>query len=183
MSIVYSKMIRLGSEAPAFTLPDAISEQELSLDSLKSEIATVIMFISNHCPFVQHLNEKLSEAARDYKERGISFIAIGSNDTHHYPQDGPSTMKKVAEHFGYTFPYLFDETQEVAHAYNAECTPDFFVFDGDLKLRYRGRFDETRPGMGQPTGNDMTTALDALIAGEPVDETQLPSIGCSIKWK
>ncbi len=183
MSIVYSKMIGLGSEAPAFTLPDAISGQELSLDSLKSEIATVVMFISNHCPFVQHLNEKLSEVARDYKERGISFIAIGSNDTQHYPQDGPSTMRKVAEYFGYTFPYLFDETQEVARAYNAECTPDFFVFDRDLKLSYRGRFDETRPGMGQPTGNDITTALDALIAGEPVNETQFPSIGCSIKWK
>ena len=183
MSIVYSSMIGLGSDAPAFTLPDAVSGQELALNDLKSDTATVIMFISNHCPFVQHLNEELAQVAKDYKTKGISFIAIASNDVATYPEDGPVMMKKVAEYHDYSFPYLFDDTQEVARAYDAQCTPDFFVFDGDLKLSYRGRFDETRPGTGRPTGIDMKGALDALIAGEPVSENQLPSMGCSIKWK
>eukprot|EP00923_Selenidium_pygospionis_P029459 GHVN01052556.1.p1 GENE.GHVN01052556.1~~GHVN01052556.1.p1 ORF type:complete len:171 (+),score=10.45 GHVN01052556.1:34-513(+) len=159
-------MVVLGSAAPNFTLPDAISEKTFS-----------------HCPFVQHLNARLAEVARDYKAKGVSFVAIGSNDIDEYPEDGPEMMQKVAAQYGYSFPYLFDATQDVARAYQAVCTPDFFIFDGDLKLSYRGRFDETRPGMGRPTGKDMAEALDNLIAGKAVDAKQFPSMGCSMKWK
>ena len=176
-------MIGLGTKAPGFKLYDAISEKEKSLSELKSNIATVIMFISNHCPFVQHLNPVLGPVIREYQAKGVAFIGIGSNDVNTYPEDGPEMMRKVSDHHGFTFPYLFDETQEVARDYQAVCTPDFFVFNKGLELSYRGRFDETRPGTGTPTGNDLKSALDSLIAGEEVTAKQFPSIGCSIKWK
>ncbi|EPR66224.1 PPO candidate 1 [Cyclobacterium qasimii M12-11B] len=176
-------MMELGSKAPDFTLPDTISGNTVTLSEVKSDTATVVIFICNHCPFVHHINSKLVEIANIYQAKGIQFIAISSNDIDYSPEDGPKYMSKIAKMEGYTFPYLYDATQEVAKAYNAVCTPDFFVFDGNLECAYRGRFDETRPGMGRPTGKDLSNALDALLAGEKVTIDQKPSMGCSIKWK
>ena len=183
MSLVTSKMIALGSQAPAFNLYDTVSGKNLSLTELKSDVATVILFICNHCPFVHHINEQLVKVAREYQAQGVQFIGISSNDVQYYPQDGPEMMQRVAQQLGYPFPYLYDATQEVAKSYQAECTPDLFVFDGDLKLAYRGQFDDTRPRMGAATGKDLTQALDAIIAGQPAPTPQYPSMGCSIKWK
>ena len=183
MSLITSNMMELGSKAPDFTLPDTVSGKEVSLSDLKSDIATVIVFICNHCPFVLHINSKLVEIANSYQKKGIQFIAISSNDIDTHPQDGPDYMAKVAKKEGYSFPYLYDETQNVAKAYGAECTPDFFVFDDKLECIYRGRFDETRPNMGEPSGIDLSKALDAQIAGKEITKGQYPSIGCSIKWK
>lgn len=179
-----STMIPLGSEAPDFRLPDAVSGSELSLGDLRSDVATVLMFICNHCPYVKHLQDGLVEVADEYIPRGVSFIAINSNDVENYPDDSPGRMKEVAEEKGYSFPYLFDETQEIAKAYDAACTPDFFVYDRDLKCIYRGQFDDSRPGNGKPvTGKDMRMALDSIIAGQAIEWEQIPSIGCNIKWK
>ncbi len=183
MSLTFSKMMELGTKAPDFTLPDTISGKTLALSQLKSDIATVVVFISNHCPYVHHINSKLVEVATKYQSKGVQFIAISSNDVTTYPQDGPELMTQTAQKAGYPFPYLYDESQKVAKAYMAECTPDFFVFDGDMKCAYRGRFDETRPQQGQPTGNDLSAALDAIIAGISVNPDQHPSMGCNIKWK
>ena len=177
-------MIPLGSEAPDFRLPDVVSGGELSLGDLKSDVATVLMFICNHCPYVKHLQDGLVEVSDEYIPKGVSFIAINSNDIENYPDDSPDRMKKVAEEKGYSFPYLFDETQEVARAYDAACTPDFFVYDRELKCVYRGQFDDSRPGNGKPvTGKDMRMALDSVIAGQTIEREQIPSIGCNIKWK
>ena len=179
-----STMIPLGSEAPDFRLPDVVSGDELSLGDLKSDVATVLMFICNHCPYVKHLQDGLVEVADEYIPKGVSFIAINSNDVQNYPDDSPERMKEVAEEKGYQFPYLFDETQEVARAYDAACTPDFFVYDRDLRCVYRGQFDDSRPGNGKPvTGKDMRMALDSIVAGEAIKWEQVPSIGCNIKWK
>ncbi|MXW21949.1 MAG: thioredoxin family protein [Candidatus Dadabacteria bacterium] len=179
-----STMIPLGSEAPDFRLPDVVSGSELSLGDLKSDVATVLMFICNHCPYVKHLQDGLVEVADEYIPRGVSFVAINSNDVENYPDDSPEKMKEVAEEKGYSFPYLFDETQEVARAYDAACTPDFFVYDQGLKCVYRGQFDDSRPGNGKPvTGKDMRMALDSIIAGQTIGWEQIPSIGCNIKWK
>lgn len=179
-----SVMVELGTKAPAFTLKDVVSGEQKSLSQLKSDKATVIMFICNHCPFVKHVNKELVRLANDYIPKGISFVAISSNDVENYPQDSPDKMKKVAEEQGYPFPYLYDETQEVAKAYQAACTPDFYVFDGDLKLVYRGQLDDSRPGNNEPVnGKDIRAALENILAGKPVDKNQKPSIGCNIKWK
>lgn len=179
-----STMIPLGSEAPDFRLPDVVSGDELSLGDLKSDVATVLMFICNHCPYVKHLQDGLVEVADEYIPKGVSFVAINSNDVQNYPDDSPERMKEVAEEKGYQFPYLFDETQEVARAYDAACTPDFFVYDRDLRCVYRGQFDDSRPGNGKPvTGKDMRMALDSIVAGEAIKWEQVPSIGCNIKWK
>jgi peroxiredoxin len=183
MSLTQSNMMELGTIAPDFALLDTVSDQNLSLSQLKSDTATVILFICNHCPFVIHINPALSKLAASYKEKGVQFIPISSNSVETHPQDGPEHMKAVATKEGYTFPYLYDETQEVAKAYGAECTPDIFVFDKDLKCAYRGRFDETRPGMGIANGSDLADALDAILSGNPVDSNQHPSMGCNIKWK
>jgi len=177
-------MMPLGTQAPAFVLMDSVSGATMSLDELKSGTATVVMFICNHCPFVKHVQAGLVTLANDYLPKGISFIAINANDAENYPDDAPDRMKQEAGRLGYPFPYLFDETQEVAHVYQAACTPDFYVFDGSLKLVYRGQLDSSRPGNGIPvTGDDIRSALDALIDGKPVSEEQKPSIGCNIKWK
>ena len=183
MALTLSNMMELGTKAPDFSLYDTVSEQNVALSDIKSNVATVIVFICNHCPYVKHLNSKLVEVANEYLKHDVKFIAISSNSVETHPQDGPEFMKQVAEEQSYPFPYLYDETQEVAKAYKAECTPDFFVFDGDMECAYRGRFDETRPNKGVPTGSDLTKALDALIAGEKVSEDQKPSMGCNIKWK
>lgn len=183
MALTYSSMMELGTTAPDFTLLDTVSGKSLSLNELRSDTATVVMFICNHCPFVLHLNEKLVTVVNTYKNKGVQFIAISSNDVKTHPQDGPEYMTKVAEKLQYPFPYLYDDTQEIAKAYKAECTPDFFIFDQNLECSYRGRFDDTRPNMGTPTGKDLTDALDAIINNESILEDQKPSMGCNIKWK
>lgn len=184
MALTPSVMIPLGSKAPAFVLTDAVSEKMLSLNDLRSEKATVIMFICNHCPFVKHVNEELVRLANDYLSRGVAFIGISSNDVLTYPEDSPGKMKIVAQELDYPFPYLYDETQEVARAYDAACTPDFYIYDKDLKLVYRGQLDDSRPSNGLPvTGKDMRNALDLLLSGKEVPAQQRPSIGCNIKWK
>lgn len=174
----------LGTKAPDFKLWCAVNEKEFSLGELKSDTATVVMFICNHCPYVKHVQEGLVRLANDYITKGISFIALNSNDVSKYPDDSPENMKKVAGRLVYPFPYLFDETQETARAYGAACTPDFYIFDGGLNCVYRGQMDDSRPGNGKPvTGADIRVALDRILNGEPVDAEQLPSIGCNIKWK
>jgi len=176
-------MMELGTTAPDFTLPDTVSGKDLSLQSLKSDVATVVTFICNHCPYVHHVNQKLVEVANHYQAKGVRFIAISSNSIQTHPQDAPHLMTEVAEHEGYPFPYLYDESQEVARAYGAACTPDFFVFDGSLKCAYRGRFDETRPNKGVASGADLSEAIDQLIDGKAPTLHQYPSMGCGIKWK
>lgn len=182
MALTYSQMMELGTPAPAFSLPDTVSGEVVSLPAINSAPATVIAFICNHCPFVHHINDALVAVATKYQAQGALFIAISSNDVGTHPQDGPTYMKTVAAKEGYSFPYLYDETQSVAKAYQAACTPDFFVFDESLQLAYRGRFDDTRPNQGPATGSELAAALDALIAGKPVAEAQHPSMGCNIKW-
>ncbi|RDI46055.1 thioredoxin family protein [Aquicella lusitana] len=179
-----STMIPLGTTAPDFYLMDVRSGKYFSLHELKSDIATVIMFICNHCPYVKHIQSQLAELARTYQDKGIKFIAISSNDVEYYPEDGPDKMRAQAQDFHFTFPYLYDETQETAKAYYAACTPDFYVFDKDLACVYRGRFDDATPGSGRiPTGADLRHALDNILAGKPVSTDQKPSVGCNIKWK
>lgn len=179
-----SNMLALGTQAPDFQLPDTVSGKTLSLSELASEKATLIMFICNHCPFVLHVNEELVKLAKDYQAQGVSFIAISSNDIVNYPQDRPELMKQLAEDVGYTFPYLYDESQDVARNYQAACTPDFYLFDKDLSLVYRGQLDGSRPGNNIPvTGEDLRAAMDAVLAGKPVTANQKPSLGCGIKWK
>lgn len=183
MALKYSTMMELGTIAPDFTLPDTVSGKEVSLVELQSDIATVIVFICNHCPFVHHINPKLVEVANTYQEKGVKFIAISSNNIETHPQDAPDKMTEVAKKEGYPFPYLYDATQDIAKAYQAECTPDFFVFDSDMKCVYRGRFDQSSPNNGQASGEDITNALDAILNKTSISESQLPSMGCGIKWK
>ena len=184
MALTESNMVLLGTEAPGFTLLDTVSGEMKNLDELKSDKSTVIMFICNHCPYVIHVNEELVRLAGDYIPNGVSFIAISSNDAISYPMDGPGKMSIVAKELGYPFVYLYDESQEVAKAYSAACTPDFYVFDEKLKLIYRGRLDSSRPHSGMPvTGEDLRNAIDAVLAGNEVSEVQYPSAGCNIKWR
>lgn len=179
-----TKSIPLGFEAPSFTLPDTLSNAPKSLSELRGAKATVLMFICNHCPYVKHVISGLIQLAHDYQSQGISFIAISSNDIIQYPEDSPEMMKKWGTELKFPFPYLFDESQEVARAYQAECTPDFSIFDKNLLCIYRGRLDASRPGSEVPvTGEDMRLALDKLLADEAPLVGQHPSIGCSIKWK
>ena len=179
-----SNMLPLGTVAPDFSLPDTVSDRNLSLSDLKGVKGTLVVFICNHCPFVKHIDEGIVAMANDYQPKGISFIAISSNDVINYPQDAPDLMKLEAKKVGYDFPYLYDETQEVARAYDAACTPDFYLFDQDLKCVYRGQMDGSRPGNDVPvTGQDLRIATDSLIEGNPISENQIPSLGCGIKWK
>lgn len=179
-----SNMLPLGTKAPNFELLDTVSDEKLSLDACKGLKGTVIMFICNHCPFVEHVNSKLAKLAKEYKAKGIEFVAISSNDVKNYPQDGPDFMKKMAVDAGYIFPYLYDQTQGVAKAYNAACTPDFYLFDSHLELFYRGQLDSSRPGNGIPvTGEDMINGLYALLHNQSPPIDQKPSIGCNIKWR
>ena len=184
MVLTPSIMLPLGTTAPDFSLPDTVSGTTKTLTELKSDQATVIMFICNHCPFVIHINPELVRLANEYQSQGVSFIAISANDAEAYPQDDPEQMTKHAAAVGYPFPYLYDESQEVAAAYQAKCTPDLFVFDGDMRLAYRGQLDDSRPGNDKPlNGQDLRAALDSILAGEQPSEDQKPSIGCNIKWK
>ena len=177
-------MLPLDTEAPDFTLLDTVSGNHLSLNDLKGLKATVILFICNHCPFVKHINEQLSQLAKDYLNKGINFVAISSNDAEKYPEDGPQLMKQNAIDNDFIFPYLYDQSQNVAKDYDAACTPDIYVFNGDLKLVYRGQLDNSRPGNGIPvTGQDLRLALDSISENTAYTESQKPSIGCNIKWK
>jgi peroxiredoxin len=179
-----SNMMPLGTKAPDFNLLDTVTGTSKSLSDLKSDTATVIMFICNHCPFVKHIRNELIKLANDYIPQGISFIAISANDASEYPEDAPDKMKTVAEKFRYPFPYLYDESQKTAKNYNAACTPDFYIFDRELSCVYRGQFDSSRPESGIPvTGEDMRSALNDILAEQPVHIQQKPSLGCNIKWK
>lgn len=179
-----SNMLALGTSAPDFTLIDTVSDTTKNLENLKGSNGTVIAFICNHCPFVIHVNPKLVDLANEFKEKGINFIAISSNDVVNYPQDGPDKMKSHAKKNNYPFAYLYDESQEVAKDYDAACTPDFYLFDKDLKLVYRGQLDSSRPENGIPvTGEDLIYAMECLLEQKPNEQIQKPSIGCNIKWK
>ena len=186
MAKTLSQMLPLNTPAPGFCLQDVVNEQWINLHEQhdESQPATVIMFICNHCPYVKHVNPAIVQLAKDYQSRGVRFIAINANDIENYPDDSPEHMKETAVTVGYTFPYLFDETQEIAKAYQAACTPDFYVFDHDLHLIYRGQLDNARPGNEiKPDGSSIRVALDAVLNGQPVSIEQKPSMGCNIKWK
>jgi peroxiredoxin len=181
---VQSTMLELGTQAPDFELPDAVSGRTVSLDDFADARALVVMFICNHCPYVRHVRGELAAIAREYQRSEVAFVAINSNDPERYPQDAPPAMREEAETVGYTFPYLFDESQEVAHAFRAACTPDLFVFDSARRLVYRGQLDDSRPGNDVPvTGRDLRAAIDAVLAGRTISADQIASIGCNIKWK
>lgn len=183
MVAVNSTMLPLGTSAPDFRLPDTIGNM-VSLTDFRGSKALVVAFICNHCPYVKHLRAELAQLGHDYKPRGVGFVAISSNDVVRYPADAPAQMASEAKAAGYVFPYLYDESQEVAKAYKAACTPDFYVFDAQQKLAYRGQLDDSRPGNGIPvSGRDLRAALDAVLTGRPVPAPQKPSIGCNIKWK
>lgn len=183
MSAVNSTMLELGTKAPKFALPDT-DGNEVSLSDFKDKSGLLVMFICNHCPFVKNIKQELVEYANDYEPEELGVVAISSNDIENYPDDSPEKMKEDVETFGYPFPYLYDESQEVAKKYKAACTPDFFLFDNDMKLVYRGQFDSSRPGNGvKPTGEDLREATDKMLKREPVPEDQTPSVGCNIKWK
>lgn len=184
MARTESNMLPLGTKAPDFKLVNTIDNSTKSLNELKGITGTLVMFICNHCPFVIHVNPQISQLAKDYISKGINCIAISSNDVDNYPQDAPHLMKQNAIDNDYIFPYLYDQTQEVAKAYDAACTPDFFLFDADLKLVYTGQLDDSRPGNGiAVTGKDIRAAMDALVNNEAVNPNQKPSMGCNIKWK
>ena len=184
MAYTESNMLPLGSDAPPFALPDTVSGKMIRLDDIASDKVTVVMFLCNHCPYVIHVNDEIVRIANEYIPEGVSFVAISSNDVVNYPEDGPDKMKTVAEKLKYPFPYLYDESQNVARAFDAACTPDFYVFDKYLKLAYRGRLDDSRPKNTNPlTGKDLRNAIEALLLGLPVAEKQYPSAGCNIKWK
>ncbi|MEI7935684.1 MAG: thioredoxin family protein [Verrucomicrobiota bacterium] len=183
MVAVNSTMLPLGTQAPDFRLPDP-GGKVVALSDFKSAPALLVVFMCNHCPYVKHLRDGLAQLARDYRSRGVAVVGINSNDVANYPADSPAKMAAEAAAAGYTFPYLYDETQAVAKAYRAACTPDLYVFDQDQRLVYRGQFDDSRPGSGVPaTGKDVRAALDAVLAGKAVLPNQKPSIGCNIKWK
>jgi peroxiredoxin len=173
-----------GTPAPGFSLPDVVAGREVSLTDFAGSSALLVMFICAHCPYVVHVREELVRLADEYQPKGAAFVAISSNDAVRYPDDGPDGLRAMAVQCKFPFPMLFDETQEIARSYCAECTPDFFLFDADRKLAYRGRLDESTPGNGRPlTGANMRAALDAVLAGQPAPQPQMPSLGCSIKWK
>ena len=184
MALTHSTMVALGSPLPSFRLPDVISGQPVSSDGVVREKGLLVMFICRHCPYVVHVKEELARLGRDYEQKNIGIIAISSNDATHYHEDRPEKLKAMALNLGFTFPLCYDETQNVAKAFTAACTPDFFLFDQCQRLVYRGQLDESRPGNGHPvTGKDVRAALDALLHDQPVARNQQPSAGCNIKWK
>jgi peroxiredoxin len=179
-----SKMVELGSAPIEFVLYEPASSEYVTFTAQKSNKATLIIFMCNHCPYVIHIAKKLSSFAKEYMSKGVSIIAINPNDPEQYPADSPQNMKKFIEKYDFIFPYLFDETQEVAKAYMAQCTPEFYLYDSNLRLQYHGQFDSARPGNGiEVTGDDLRNAVEALLAGELPNQTQKSCVGCSIKWK
>lgn len=184
MARIPSTMVKLGTNAPDFLLEDVVSGQSKSLSNVKGERGTLIMFICNHCPFVKHINDELVKLGNEFPPKGIALVAINSNDVVNYPEDSPEKMSEVARSLGYAFPYLYDETQQVARDYDAACTPDFFLYDAGLRLVYRGQLDGSRPGNDIPvTGRDLRAAMNALLDGNEILTDQRPSLGCNIKWK
>lgn len=183
MVLTPSAMLPLGTEAPDFALPNVVDGRTISRDMFRNHAGLLVMFICNHCPYVKHIRPELARIGREYQPQ-LGIVAISSNDVEHYPDDSPKLMLDEAEQHGYSFPYCFDETQEVAKAFRAACTPDFFLFDAMLKLVYRGQLDASRPGNDQPLdGRDLRAAMDALLHGRPIPQDQKPSMGCNIKWK
>jgi peroxiredoxin len=184
MSAVNSTMLPLGTKAPAFRLPDTQGRM-VSLDDCREARAVLVMFLSNHCPYVKHIRSRVAALGKDLQQRGVAVVAINANDITRYPEDSPPRMAQEVREVGYTFPYLYDESQDVAKAYRAACTPDFFLFDEERRLTYRGQMDDSRPGNDKPnTGADLLAAVEATLAGRPIpEEQQKPSLGCSIKWR
>jgi peroxiredoxin len=184
MSLTESTMLELGTTAPDFTLTDVVTGKTVSRDELRGQKALLVIFICAHCPYVKHIEKGLAALGKDYAGKPIGIVAISSNDVTTHPDDSTAGLKQQAEDLGFVFPYLYDETQAVARAYKAACTPDFFLFDGGMRLVYRGQFDRSRPGNGIPvSGEDLRAAIDLVLAGKPVPTEQHPSIGCNIKWK
>jgi peroxiredoxin len=184
MALTESTMLELGTTAPDFALTDVVSGKTVRRDDFRGRKALLVIFICTHCPYVKHIEKGLASLGKDYAAQSIGIVAISSNDVTTHPGDSPAGMKQQAETFGFNFPYLYDETQAVAHAFKAACTPDIFLFDGARRLVYRGQFDRSRPGNGiSVTGEDIRAAIDAVLAGKPPLEDQRPSIGCNIKWK
>ncbi len=186
MALTESSMVQLGSPLPDFSLPDVLEDGQplITPQDLKQHNALLVMFICNHCPFVVHVAEGLATLHENYARSGLGIVAINSNDVQSYPEDSPPNMKRFAAQYGFGFPYLFDETQEVAIAFKATCTPDFFLYDNDQNLVYRGQMDDSRPGNGVPvTGKDLRAAIDATLKGKSIPSDQIPSAGCNIKWK
>ncbi len=184
MARTESAMSPLGTKAPDFALPNVLNGVIVSLRDVRGDRGLLVMFICRHCPFVKHLEQSLAELGREYAESDLGIVAISSNDAETYPDDAPPSLREQAQRLGFTFPYLYDESQSVALAYGATCTPDFFLFDSDLRLVYRGQFDSSRPGNGVPiTGEDLRRAIDALLAGQPISPDQRASLGCNIKWR
>ena len=184
MVLTPSTMLTLGTPAPGFELPDAVSGKTVSLAACAGKQALLVMFICRHCPYVKHVQRELGRLGRDYAEKSLGIVAISANDAANYPEDAPEGLVRQARENGFTFPYCHDESQETAKAYTAACTPDFFLFDADRRLVYRGQLDDSRPDNGMPvTGRDLRAAIDAVLAGRPVDADQKASIGCNIKWK
>ena len=184
MALTQSTMMPLGTEAPDFNLSDVIFGRNISLETFKDKKALLVMFICRHCPYVQHVKAEIARIGKDYKDKSVGILAISVNDPVSYPEDAPESLKKLAEELGFTFPFCFDETQKVTKAYTAACTPDFFLFDKERKLVYRGQLDDSRPGNNLPNrGHDLRAAIESVLENEPVDTNQKPSSGCSIKWK
>lgn len=181
---VESAMLPLGTPAPPFKLPDVVSGQIYSLDSFTGKTALLVMFLCRHCPYVKHVEQEIGRIGKDYQDTTLGLIGISSNDPVYYPDDAPDRLKEMAQRLRFSFPFCFDDTQDVAKAYKAACTPDFYLFDAQRRLVYRGQLDESRPGNNKPvTGRDLRVAIDAVLAGKPIDRNQKPSIGCNIKWK
>lgn len=184
MALTPSTMLALGTQAPAFELPDVVSGKTISLSTFAGKKALLVMFICRHCPYVVHVREGLSRLGKDYAGQDLGVVAISANDAVNYPDDAPQQLKAMVKELGFTFPFCYDESQETAKAYTAACTPDFFLFGPNRQLVYRGQLDDSRPGNGKPvTGKDLRAAIDAVLAGKPVNPKQMASIGCSIKWK
>lgn len=184
MALTPSTMLPLGSSVPSFELPDIVTGKKVSLKTFAGKKALLIMFICQHCPYVQHVQHELARLGRNYADKDIGIVAISSNDAITYPDDAPPRLKEMATELGFKFPFCYDETQEIARAFQAACTPDFFLFDQDYKLVYRGQLDDSRPGNNKlVTGKDLRAAIDAVLAGKSISKDQKPSIGCNIKWK
>ena len=184
MALTESTMLKLATPAPNFQLPDVVSEQTISLSTFEGKKALLVMFICRHCPFVKHVQLEIAKIGKDYVSKDVGIVAISSNNIETHPDDAPDKLKEMALELGFNFPYCFDATQEVAKSYTAACTPDFFLFDADFKLVYRGQLDDSRPSNEKPvTGSDLRVALDAVLAGKNIGEEQKPSVGCNIKWK